>query len=258
MSDGAMTFELDGEVAIVTIDRPAKHNAMTVEMMGQLWEHSDRVAADPAIRAMVLTGAGEKSFSAGGDLQQLLPRLSQDGDDSVLTPDPSQRFFSRVYKPIVAAINGMCIAGGFELMLGTDIRVSSSSAVFGLAEVKWGIIPASGSIVRLPRQVPWAFAMELLMTGDPVSAERALAGGLINEIVEPERVLPRALEIAHRIARNGPLAVQTVKRIAVDSLNLEPGFRLESALSKQILASSDFQEGLAAFAEKREPTFEGK
>jgi enoyl-CoA hydratase len=257
VSDGAITLRRDGAVAILTIDRPEKRNAMTVAMLQQLWEHTAVIEKDDSIRAVVLTGAGDKAFSAGGDLTELLPRLTEQGDDSLITPEPSVRFFSKVYKPMIAAVNGLCVAGGFELMLGTDIRIASSEAVFGLAEVKWGIIPAAGSIIRLPRQIPWVSAMQLILTGDTIDATRAREIGLVNEVVAREAVLDRALEVAHRIARNGPVAVQTAKRIAVDSLELEGPFRLESALNRIVLNSDDIRTGLAAFAERRDPEFEG-
>lgn len=258
MGNGKVTLEIDGHVAVLTIDRPAKLNALTIEMLDQLREHSHAVETDPDVWVLVLTGAGDRSFCAGGDLQQLLPRIADDGDDSLLSPDPSQRFFSRVYKPIVAAVNGICIGGGLELLLGTDIRIASREAVFGLGEVKWGLIPAAGTHVRLPRQIPWAIAMELLLTGETISAERARECGLVNEVVEPAAVLDRALEVAGRIARNGPLAVRTAKRIAVDALALESGFRLESALNSVVLRSDDIREGLAAFAERRPPRYQGR
>lgn len=258
MSDGAIRYERDDAVAILTMDRPEKHNALTVRMLEQLWEYSREVESDPGIRVAVLTGAGDSAFCAGGDLEQLLPKIAGDVDDSLVAPDPEIRFFSKVYKPVVAAVNGLCIAGGLELMLGADLRVTSSDAVFGLAEVKWGIIPAAGSIVRLPRQIPWCIAMEMLLTGDPISAVRAHEVGLVNELVSPGSALDRGLEVAHRIARNGPLAARTLKRIAVDGLNLEPAYRLENALNRVVLRSEDMREGLAAFAENRPPDFEGR
>lgn len=256
--EGDVSLECDGHVAILTIDRPEKRNAMTVRMMGRLWEHARELQRDDAVRAIVLTGAGDRAFSAGGDLAELLPRLADDADDAVINPDPAERFFSALHKPVVAAVNGLCIAGGFELMLGTDIRVVAEEAVLGLAEVKWGIVPGAGSMVRLPRQIGWAPAMELLLTGDTITARRALELGLVNRVVPRESVLEVALGFARRLAANGPVAVQTVKRVALETADLGPAFRLESDLTRAVLRSADIRTGLRAFAEGTAPRFEGR
>lgn len=257
-AEGRIRLERDGHIAILTIDRPDKHNAMTVAMMEQLWAHSRELEQDDSVRVVVLTGAGDKAFSAGGDLKELLPRLVDDGDDSVINPDPAARFFSALDKPVVAAINGLCVAGGFELMLGTDIRVVADNAVLGLAEVKWGIVPGAGSMVRLPQQIGWAPAMEILLTGDTITAQRAYELGLVNRVVEPASVLDVAMEFARRLASNGPVAVRAAKRVAVATANLEPAFRLESDYTRKVLESHDIKVGLRAFAEKTTPIFEGR
>ena len=251
-------LEVDGLVAVITIDRPEKHNSMTLDMLQRVAQLADEAQDDDGVRVIVLTGAGDKAFSAGGDLTSLLPGLAESGDDSQLSPDPSKRFFSNVTKPIVAAVRGICVAGGLEILLGTDLRVASTDARFGLAEVRWGVIPAAGSLVRLPRQVPWAVAMQMILTGQPIDARRAFDAGLVNEVVPSEEVLPTAMELARRIAANGPVAVRTAKEIAVASLQLEAAFRLESALNARVLHSQDIREGLSAFAEGRRPNFSGK
>lgn len=255
--DGRVTYETDGPVAVITLDRPRRHNALTVVMIGQLAEAVARARADDSVRAVVLTGAGDRAFCAGGDLAELIPRLT-DGQLAILIPDPEQRFFSDFYKPMVAAVNGLCLAGGLEMLLGTDLRIAAQTAVFGLPETRWGIIAGAGSHVRLPQQVPWAIAMQLLLTAEPIDAQRAYAAGLVNEVLPAGQVLPRALELARLISRNGPLAVQAAKEIAVRALGNEPRFALEHEIHQQVLRTADAREGPRAFAEKRDPTYRGR
>jgi enoyl-CoA hydratase len=262
MQDEAMnaqeqvTMAVADGVAVLTIRRPEKHNSFTLEMLQRLLSLATHAQSDRDVRVIVLTGEGDEAFSTGGDLTDMLPRIVETGDVSEMNPDPSERFFSAVYKPIIAAVKGLCIGGGVELLLGTDIRIASPDASFSLGEVRWGLIPGGGTHVRLPRQVPWAVAMQMILTGEPITAQRAYEVGLINEIVPAAEVLPRALEVAARIARNGPVAVQTAKEIAVRALRLSDGFQLESDIAPRVLASEQASEGLAAFAEKRRPNFD--
>ena len=162
---------------------------------------------------------------------------------------------SDVFKPIICAIHGPCIAGGLEIMLGTDIRIAAEGSLFGLGEVRWGIVPAAGSHIRLPRQIPWAVAMEMLLGGRPITAERAREIGLVNEVVPADQVLDRALDWAERIAGNSPMAVQTAKEIAVRGLALESAFTLEKSLADPVFHAEDAIEGPKAFMEKREPKY---
>ncbi|MFR9800860.1 enoyl-CoA hydratase/isomerase family protein [Pseudonocardia sp. RS010] len=256
MSSGDVGYSVTDGVALLTLDRPEAHNALTVHMVRRFAEASAAAQADDAVRVLVVTGAGTKAFCAGGDLGELIPRLTA-GELEILTPDPTKRFLSDVDKPVLAAVNGICVAGGLELLLGTDLRVASAKAVFGLPEVRWGLVPGGGTHVRLPQQVPWAFAMQLLLTGDHVPAARAYEVGLVNEVVEPEQVLDRALELAAGMARNGPLAVRAAKEIAVRALQNESRFALEYAINRTVVASDDAREGPRAFVEKREPKFQG-
>lgn len=254
---GEVTLDHDGPVAVITLNRPNAHNAMSIRMVRQLADITAAVRADPDLRAVVITGAGDRAFSAGGDLGELIPHLTA-GELEVLIPDPSKRFFSDVYVPVIAAVNGLCVAGGLEILLGTDIRISSSDAVFGLPEVKWGLIPGGGSHVRLPQQIGWPAAMHLLLTGDSIDAETALRLGLINQILPPADVHARAMAVANTIAANAPIAVRTAKEIAVKALANEPRFQLETALNERVLATSDAREGPAAFMERRSPDYQNR
>jgi enoyl-CoA hydratase/carnithine racemase len=255
--DGRISLDHDGHVAILTIDRPAKLNAFTIEMVRQLRDRTEEVREDPNVRCVVITGAGERAFSAGGDLSSLLPLTVGAGVDMV-SPDPSQRFFSELFKPVCAAVRGVCIGGGLEILLGADLRVAGESAKFGLGEVRFGLIPGAGTHVRLPRQIPWAIAMQLLLTGQPIGAARAYEVGLVNEVVDDDAVIERSLALAQTIAANAPVAVQTAKEAAVSGLDLTNAFRLEHALNTRVLRSNDAVEGPKAFVEKRAPRFEGR
>lgn len=253
---GEIRLDVSDAVAVVTLDRPEAHNALTVHMVARLAEVMGECEARPDVRAIVLTGAGDRAFCAGGDLGELIPRLTA-GELEILVPDPTKRFFSDVLTPVVAAVNGICVAGGLEMLLGTDLRVASERAVFGLPEVRLGLIPGGGTHVRLPQQVPYAFAMQLLLTGDHVPAQRAYEVGLVNELVPHDRVLDRALELAHGLTRNGPLAMRAAKEIVVRALQNESRFLFEHAVNRTVCASSDAAEGPRAFTEKRPPQYTG-
>ena len=254
-TDGDVRYSVVGEVATIILDRPTALNAINVRLLRGLVDAVAAAVDDRAVRSIVLTGAGEKAFCAGGDLTELIPRLTR-GELSILVPDPTKRFFSDCYKPIVAAVNGLCLAGGLEILLGTDIRVSSATATFGLPEVRWGLVPGAGTHVRLPQQIPWAISMKLLLTGDHIDAAEAGRHGLVSEVVPVGvDVRARAGEIATRIAQNSPSAVQTAKEIAVRSLSNEPRFALEFALNERVLRGPDATEGPKAFAEKRLPRY---
>ncbi len=249
-------FEKREHVAIVTINRPEAMNALTKEMLLGIDRAFAEIERDDDLWVSILTAAGDKAFCCGMDLKEAIPAMT--GGDSLGYDDPTKRQFTDVFKPIIAAINGLCIAGGLETILHTDLRIASENARFGLGEVRWGLVPAGGSHVRLPQQVPWAIAMQLLLTGETIDARRAYEAGLVNEVVPRERLLPCALDWAAKICRNGPLAVRTAKEIAVRALGLERGFVLEKALAAKVFASEDAREGPQAFAEKRPPRFKGR
>lgn len=223
MSD-VVGFQQRGHVALLTLNRPEARNAFSPEMLVRLAEAWTQVRDDPDIRVAVVTGAGDQAFCSGADLGRLIPLVSRarppedDWDRKVLAqPDILGTALLRTFdagKPVIAAINGHAIAGGMELAQGTDLRVASEAARFGVQEVKWAIFPGGGSTVRLPRQIPYARAMELLLTGDLISASEAHAFGFLNRVVPPAEVLGTAMELAERIAANGPIAVQAIRRSA--------------------------------------------
>jgi enoyl-CoA hydratase len=249
-------YEKRDRVAVITINRPEAMNSLTVEMLLGIEEAFAEFNADPDGWVAIFTAAGDKAFSSGLDLKEAAPMLT--GGDSLGFDDTTKRQFSDVYKPIICAVNGFCIAGGMEMLLGTDLRIAAEHATFGLGEVRWGLVPLGGTHIRLPRQIPWAIAMQLLLTGKNIDAKRAYEVGLVNEVVPAEELMPTALKLAERMCRNGPLAMKTAKEIAVRSLGLESGFVLEKALGARVLASEDAREGPRAFAEKRPAKFTGR
>ncbi len=252
-------YEKQNHIAIVTINRPEVLNACTPEMFQAINAAFDDFNQDPNLWVAIFTGAGDKAFSAGADLRETIPRLtSGEKLDLFGRQDPTKRFFSDVFKPIIAAVNGICAAGGVEMLLGTDLRIAAEHATFWLGEVRWGIVPMGGTHVRLPRQVPWAVAMEMLLAGQPIDAHRAYDIGLVNKVVPPDQLMSEALKLAETVSKNGPLAMRTAKEIVVRSFALEPLFVMETALAAPVFASEDAKEGPRAFAEKREPRWTGR
>jgi len=249
----------DGHVALITINRPERLNALDAEHYRQLSEAWIGVRDDPAVRAAVVTGAGERSFSVGADLKSLIPGTPDLGGFWLTQREQLLNRGLEVWKPIVAAVNGYCLGGGLTLLLATDVRIASSDATFGVPEVKRGVIPANGGTQRLVQQVPFARAMQLLLTGECIDARTALEWGIVNEVVAKERVLETATHYAQRIAANAPLAVQATKELAHRSrdVDLATGLRLEQAMARLLRGSADVQEGAKAFSEKRPPDFTG-
>jgi len=256
----AIDFALSDGIAVITINRPERLNAMDAEHYAALSQAWTKVRDDPQIRVAIVTGAGERAFTVGADLKSFVsapPELSQ----MWLTQrDLLLNRGLEVWKPVIAAVNGHCIGGGMTLLLGTDIRVAASHASFGLAEVKRGVIAGNGGTQRIIKQLPHAIAMELLLTGDSIDAEAALRWGLVNRVVPIVELMPVAREFASRIARNAPLAVQAAKELALRSrdLDLASGLRVEQLVNRMLQFSDDAKEGPAAFAEKRPAVFKGR
>jgi enoyl-CoA hydratase len=249
-------FEKRGHIAVFTLDRPEALNSFTREMLVGMDAGFAEFQADDDLWVAILTGRGERAFCAGMDLKETLSQVT--GGDEMGYEDHTKRPFSDVFKPIIGAVNGACIAGGVEFLLGTDLRVAAEHATFALAEVRWGVIPLGGSHVRLPQQIPWAVAMELLLAAETLSAQRAYEVGLVNRVVPSAELMPTAFALAEKICRNGPLAVRTAKEIAVRALQQTLPFVLEKAIGARVLASEDAKEGPRAFAEKRPPRFQGR
>ncbi|GAA4219227.1 enoyl-CoA hydratase [Sagittula marina] len=263
-------FERDGATAILTFNRPERRNAMCPETVCRFADALDEIASDDAIRVAILTGAGDKAFCSGGDLALTLPLLSGDRApqtefDHRFLDDPriNDRIAARgtaMNKPIIAAVNGPCMAGGMEVLLSTDIRLAVPSAVFALPEAARGVIPFAGALARLPRQIPYTAAMEIMLANVPMDADTALRHGLINRIVAPEDLMTSARELADRIASHAPVSVQQIKATVQAAMGrpLEDGFALEDAAKVRVMATEDAREGPRAFMEKRAPQYKGQ
>ena len=249
---------VDGRIAVVTIDRPAARNAIDPETSRGLNEAFVAIEQDPEIWASVLTGAGDV-FCAGADLKALAA-----GRQREITAAQPWGFGGLVrpgrVKPVIAAVNGHALAGGLELVLACDLAVAAEEAQFGLPEVSRGIIAGAGGVWRLPQQIPYRRAMELILTGERIGAAEALRLGLLNDVVARTDVLRRARELATRICENAPIAVRESRAIAAAAPGLRDadGWRLTEAAWETVLASEDAKEGPRAFAERRPPRWSGR
>jgi enoyl-CoA hydratase len=263
-------YERRGAVAWITIDRPEARNVLGPRAFVELADAWDAVREDREVRVAVLTGAGDRDFCCGGDLGGLIPlwtgaRAPADAIEERLLADPgiADRVLLKsvpLYKPVVAAVNGRALGGGCELLQATDVRIAAAHAEFGLPEPKMGIVPGAGSMVRLARQIPYAHAMRLLMTGESVDARTALAWGLVSEVVDAGALLERAAELAVRIAANAPLALAAIKRTVLESHveAWEEAFAREAREAGGVMTSKDAREGPRAFKAKRVPAFRGE
>lgn len=255
----AINFDLQDGIALITINRPERRNALDAEHYAALSAAWCRVRDDRDIQVAVITGAGDRAFCAGADIKSWVGRENPLSDLWLTQKDSLLNRGLEVWKPVIAAVNGACVGGGMTLLLGTDLRVAVRGATFSLAEVKRGIIAANGGTQRVMKQLPYAIAMEILLLGDAIDAETAARWGLINRVVEPEELLPTAMELARKIQKNAPLAVQAAKELAIRSqdMSLSEGLRMEQFVNRILHHSEDTRIAREAFAEKRQPEFKG-
>jgi enoyl-CoA hydratase/carnithine racemase len=254
-ADDAVVVEARGNVLVVTLNRPDARNAVNAALAEGIGRAMDRLDEEDGLAVGVLTGAG-KGFSSGMDLKAFVrgesPYYGDRGFAGIVQRPPA--------KPLVAAVEGFAVAGGCEIALACDLIVAGRDARLGVPEVKRSLVAAGGALLRLPRRLPTGVAMELALTGDPIGAERAHALGLVNMLAEPGGALAAAVELAGRIAANGPLALAATKRILVESAGWtdEEFWRRQGEISGPVFASEDAREGATAFAEKRDPAWKGR
>jgi enoyl-CoA hydratase len=247
--------EADGDVLVVTIDRPEARNAVNLAVAEGIAAAIERLDGEDALCVGILTGAGG-TFCAGMDLKAFVagehPHVAGRGFAGIVQHPPR--------KPMIAAVEGWALAGGFEVALACDVIVAARDARFGIPEVKRGLVAAGGALLRLPRRIPYHLAMELALTGDPIGAERAYAIGIVSRLTESGEALDGARDIAATIARNGPLAVGASKQIVTAAADWPPAeaWDRQAAIAGSVLTSEDAREGAQAFAEKRDPVWRGR
>lgn len=260
-------YEKSDHIVLITLDRYEKRNALDVEHGLALLNAWKRFRDDDDAWVAIVTGV-KTAFCAGGDLGTLgstsAANRAEDRDFKNPYADENNARWTLknldVFKPIISAVNGHCVAGGFEMFAATDIRIASSDAFFQIAEPRRGLIAFGGTTSRLPRQIPWVHAMELLLTADRIDATRALELGLVNQVVKPDKLIAAAYDWARRITQNAPLAVQAAKKSAVLAARrtLEEGMVTEDQIGESLFATEDAAEGISAFLEKRAPVWRAK
>jgi len=258
----SLLYEKKGRIAYVTLNRPEARNAMNFEVWDSLVKAWIDIRDNPDVWAAIVTGAGDKAFSAGQDLKEVAEWMKKPVDQRPAQPVPEVNPMRglQTWKPIIAAINGICTGGGLELAMACDIRIAADSARLGLAEVKQSVIPGNSGTQKLIRLVPFAKALEMLMTGDFIDAQEACRIGLVNKVVPYDQLMTEAEKLAQQICENGPLAVRAVKELACRGIemSLAEGLRLEVEVGQRLALSEDAKEGPRAFAEKRKPVWSGK
>lgn len=257
-----LIYEVKDRVATITINRPEAMNAMDPEVYAELSRAWVDVRDNPDVWVAIVTGAGQKAFTAGADLKvrALDKRAPEKADFWLTQKDMLLNRGLEVWKPVIAAVNGYCLAGGMTLLFGTDIRIAAEHAVFEISEVKRGLLPGNGGTQRALRQLPYAIAMELLLLGRRLTAPEALSYGLINKVVPIAELMPAAEQCARQLCENGPLALRAIKELAIrsQSLSLEQGIRMEQSVQVILGNTEDAKEGPRAFAEKRKPVYKAR
>jgi enoyl-CoA hydratase/carnithine racemase len=254
-------YETKGSIAKITINRPEAMNAFDLETARLMGERLQEFDADAALRVAIITGAGDKAFCAGADLKKMHGGSHEGGINELWDFERQDRLGQRLQtvKPVIAAVNGYCLAGGLELALGSDIRIASTNASFGSPEVRWSILHGFGAM-RLPQTVGMSVAMEMLLTGERIDARRAYEVGLVSRLVEPAALMRTAEEMAQKIASNGPLAIRVTKELAWRGLHEHPAdmLRFYAAVTALMHETEDAKEGPRAFSEKRVPQFKNR
>jgi enoyl-CoA hydratase/carnithine racemase len=256
-----VTFEYkkEGKIAIFTFNRPEARNAMNIETYRKLQESMVDFRDDPNLLVGIITGVGEKAFCAGADIKEVLPFRKEHRDRPWAYPATPMRGLE-IWKPLIAAINGLALGGGLEIALACDIRIASENARLGQPEILIGMMPGGGATQRLPRMLPWCKAAEILLLGRPIDAQEAYRIGLVNKVVPQDELMTEAIEWGEAICKAGPLAVRASKEAMIRgySMTLEDGLRLEYSLTNYIMGTEDFLEGTTSFVEKRKPVFQAK
>lgn len=249
-------YAVNDHIAVITLDRPEKLNALTLAMYDALGAAFRRARQDDDVRVVVLTGSGDRAFCVGADLTESIPALAENRFD-ISEWDDAHLKHTGLYKPILCAINGYCFGGGFEIMLGTDLRIASDTAVFSLPEPAIGIVPAGGTLVRLTRQVAYAHAMELMLTAGRFPARRLAEMGVLNAVVPAQELMPHTMAMAAAIRDLSPQALQVIKEsvLGLSGLPLDQAFAQEAVLGQRAFTSADARKGLAAFAQGRKAVF---
>jgi enoyl-CoA hydratase len=252
-------YRMDGPMALITIDRADKHNAISLATLEELQQAVARAALDDAVRVITITGAGERAFASGSDLAEVLHRDLHKALEPIVQGLAEQ--LERTPKPTIAAINGICMGGGLEVALGCDLRIASRNARFATPEGKLGIIPGGGATARLPRIVGRGWGMEMRLMGDAIDAERALTIGLVTRLVDtPGELLPEARRMAEHLARFAPFVPRTMKAMVHFGMeaSLAGALMLEKYAQGALVQTEDKVEGITAFLDKRDPEFKGR
>jgi enoyl-CoA hydratase/carnithine racemase len=254
----ATLYSKEGKIATITVNRPEAYNALNPDTLQEISDALVDFMNDDNLYAGILTGAGEKAFCAGADIGDTLPKMKKYKGQPWAEP-PLFRGL-KLWKPLVAAINGHALGGGLELVLLCDIRIAAENATFGVPEVGLGLIPAWGATQRLPRAIPTAIANEMLMTGRSINAQEAYRVGLVNKIVPQAELMATAKQMAEMVCKPAPLAVRAAKKAINEglTLSLAQGLELEKELTDYVTSTEDFQEGIKAFSEKRKPVWKLK
>jgi len=259
----AIIYEKQGKIAYLKINRPEAMNAIDIETSRELSEAWLDFRDDPDLWVAIFSGVGEKAFCAGADLMGYIPLIRKRNTREKMESDSYEPGFGgitrnlKIWKPIIAAVNGICFGGGTEMALACDIRIASENAVFGLTEVRWGLIPGAGGTQRLARIIGLGKALEMILCAEQINAKMAHRLGLVREVVASSELLTRATAVAEMICKMGPLALRAAKAAIYRGLDLplEEGLAVEASYVNFLLETEDAQEGPKAFAEKREPDY---